>query len=72
MPVYNFQKDADNEGKHVCEALSTDKYNNSEDFHPSEGFDHFSIAVSPPKLTRKQNFKSVKETAALFSSEMCF
>ena len=33
-------------GKHVCEILSTDKYNNSEGFHPSQEFHHFSIVVS--------------------------
>ena len=42
---YNFQKTADKHGKHLCEALSIDKYNNSKDFQPDEDFDHFSILV---------------------------
>ena len=33
------------DGKHVCEILSTDKYNNSEGFQPSQEFHHFSIMV---------------------------
>ena len=33
------------DGKHVCEILSTDKYNNSEGFQPSQEFHHFSIVV---------------------------
>ena len=43
---YNFQKTADKHDKHLCEALSIDKYNNSKDFQPDEDFDHFSISVS--------------------------
>ena len=43
---YNFQKTADKHGKHLCEALSIDKYNNSKDFQADEDFDHFSISVS--------------------------
>lgn len=44
---YNFGKTSDNGcGKYTCEALSVDKYSNSEDFQSSQDFDHFSIMVS--------------------------
>ena len=49
---YNFQKAADKEGRHICEVLSADKYNNSEDFRSSEEFDHFSIVVSTSSNSR--------------------
>ena len=42
---YNFQRSFDAEGKHLCEVLSTDKYNNSQNYQGSEEFDHFSIKV---------------------------
>ena len=42
---FNFGINPCRDGKHVCEILSTDKYNNSEGFQPSQEFHHFSIVV---------------------------
>ena len=42
---FNFGINPYRDGKHVCEILSTDKYNNSEGFQPSQEFHHFSIVV---------------------------
>ena len=43
---FNFQRSSDAEGKHLCEVLSADKYNNSQNFQASKEFDHFSLPVS--------------------------
>ena len=42
---FNFAAFPDKAGKFTCEILSSDKYNNSEGFFPSNSFDHFSIVV---------------------------
>ena len=43
---FNFAAFPDEAGKFSCEILSSDKYNNSNDFLPSKNFHHFSIVVS--------------------------
>ena len=42
---YNFGLTPDGDGKHVCELLSTDKYNNSGNFQGDANFHHFAIRV---------------------------
>ena len=42
---FNFAAFPDKAGKFTCEILSTDKYKNSENFHPSKTFHHFTIVV---------------------------
>ena len=42
---------SDNKGKHLCEHLPSDKYNNSEKFVGSKTYHHFSIWVSQNKGT---------------------
>ena len=42
---FNFAAFPNKAGKFTCEILWSDKYNNSEGFHPSETFHHFSIVV---------------------------
>ena len=42
---FNFAAFPDEAGKFVCEILSSDKYNNSENFLPSKSLHHFSIVV---------------------------
>ena len=43
---YNFGKNVDGDNKHICEALSVHKYNNTANFQPNSDFKHFSVAVS--------------------------
>ena len=52
---YNFQNTPDKYGKHLCEALSIDKYNNSKDFRPSVDFDHYSIVVGCVSVFRRKS-----------------
>lgn len=42
---FNFGITPDVNGKHICEVLSTDKYNSSEQLRPSLNSHHFSIMV---------------------------
>ena len=42
---FNLAAFPDKAGKFVCEILSSDKYNNSENFLPSKSLHHFSIVV---------------------------
>lgn len=42
---FNFEIGPDEQGKHVCEALSTDRFNSSQDFHRNTEFHHFSLLV---------------------------
>ena len=42
---FNVAAFPDKAGKFTCEILSSDKYNNSEDFLPSKTFHHLSIVV---------------------------
>ena len=43
---YNFQRAAGGDGKHICEALATDRFNHSTEFQPELNFDHYGIEVS--------------------------
>ena len=47
---FNFAAFPDEAGKFVCEILSSDKYNNLENFLPSKALHHFSIAVGNLRL----------------------
>ena len=47
---FNFAAFPDKAGKFVCEILSSDKYNNSENFLFSKTLHHFSIFVSNLRL----------------------
>jgi len=42
---FNFAANADIHGRHICEILSTDKYNDSANFISKTGFRHYSIFV---------------------------
>ena len=48
---FNLAAFSDNKGKHLCEYLPSDKYNNSEKFVASKTYHHFSIWVSQNKGT---------------------
>ena len=47
---FNLAAFPDEAGKFVCEILSSDKYNNSENFHPSKDLHHFGIVVRNLRL----------------------
>ena len=42
---YNFGLRQDSNGKHVCELLSADKHNSSQNFSGDEEFHHFTVKV---------------------------
>lgn len=42
----NFNTTGDEQGLFVCEILATNKFENQSNFRPSEGIDHYTIAVS--------------------------
>ena len=47
---FNLAAFPDEAGKFVCEILSSDKYNNSENFLPSKALHHFGIVVRNSRL----------------------
>ncbi|XP_067027280.1 C-type lectin domain family 4 member E-like isoform X1 [Acropora muricata] len=56
---FNVAAFPDKAGKFTCEILSSDKYNNSEGFLPSNTFHHFSIVSPCSNLPCKDNGKCV-------------
>ncbi|XP_067048328.1 brevican core protein-like isoform X2 [Acropora muricata] len=56
---FNLAAFPDEAGKFVCEILSSDKYNNSENFLPSKALHHFGIVSPCSKLPCKNSGKCV-------------
>ncbi|XP_015765154.1 PREDICTED: neurocan core protein-like isoform X1 [Acropora digitifera] len=56
---FNLAAFPDEAGQFVCEILSSDKYNNSENFHPSKALHHFGIVSPCSNLPCKNKGKCV-------------
>ena len=69
---FNFKLQAEFDGKHLCELLASDKFNDSKRYVPSTEFHHYSIAVRFPFFCMHLFVLSFLSFFLSFSFKFCF